>query len=117
MNFRFACLLALPAAFAFGSCQKTPSEPAPTAATCATPATVRDLTGLDGCGKVLVLADGRRLEPTGSVWQRFQSRDGQNVYIEFTLTSGASACMVGPTAELSCIREATLAPGTSPSGN
>lgn len=117
MNFRFACLLTLPAALTFASCQKTPSEPAPTAATCATPATVRDLTGLDGCGKVLVLADGRRLQPMGSVWQRFQSHDGQNVYIAFTLTSGVSSCMVGPTAELSCIREASLGPSTSPSGN
>ena len=58
MNFRFACLLTLPAALTFANCQKTPSEPAPTAATCATPATVRDLTGLGGCGKVLVLGSG-----------------------------------------------------------
>ena len=30
---------------------------------CSTPATVRDLTGLDGCGYVFELEDGTRLEP------------------------------------------------------
>ncbi|WP_157887014.1 hypothetical protein [Hymenobacter sp. PAMC 26628] len=40
----------------------------PSAATCGTPATVRDLGGLDRCGKVLELAGGAHLLPAGFVW-------------------------------------------------
>jgi hypothetical protein len=73
---------------------------------CNTPATVRDLTGLDGCGKVLELANGQRLEPHGTVWNSFTSTNGQQVFINYTPTPNASICMVGQTVEITCIHAA-----------
>ena len=73
---------------------------------CATPATVRDLTGFDGCGKVLVLPSGQRLEPSGAAWTTFAAADGQHVIVGYTPTNGASICMVGQTVEVTCIRAA-----------
>ncbi|GGF15247.1 hypothetical protein GCM10011383_28140 [Hymenobacter cavernae] len=70
---------------------------------CITPATVKDLTGLDGCGYVLVLSSGQRLEPRGSVWQDFPKKDGQSVQVAYHSVSGASICMVGDLVELECI--------------
>ena len=70
---------------------------------CATPATVRDLTGLDGCGKVLELANGQRLEPSGPVWDSFASANGQRVAVSYAQTAAVSTCMVGKTVEITCI--------------
>lgn len=116
---RFATLLCSLTAVActFTSCQKDPAPPAILPVSCATPATVRDLTGLDGCGMVLELKSGQRLEPTGSVWQNFKATDGQPVLIDFTRTSNASACMVGQVVEITCIRASSTITGAMPSGN
>lgn len=71
---------------------------------CTTPATVRDLTGLDGCRMVLELADGKRLEPAGEVWQNFPAKDGEAVFISYESESRVSICMVGESVRLTCIR-------------
>ncbi|MDO7876257.1 hypothetical protein Q5H93_16045 [Hymenobacter sp. ASUV-10] len=68
---------------------------------------MRDLTGLDGCGKVLELSDGRRLEPTGALWWNFNATDGQQVFVDYRPVSMGSICMVGETVELTCISPAT----------
>jgi len=73
---------------------------------CSTPATVRDLTGLDGCGKVLELSNGTRLEPTGPLWSSFNSTDGLQVLVGYRPISGGSICMVGQLVEVTCIRTA-----------
>lgn len=70
---------------------------------CNTPAIVRDLTGLDGCGKVLELANGQRLEPNGAIWRGFTPTNGQHVLINYVTISAASICMVGQTVEITCI--------------
>lgn len=88
--------------------------------TCSTPATVRDLSGLDGCGFVFELNDGTRLEPviigycgtpplpkeiTENPLYRFEFVEGKQVLISYTLTDGASICMVGPRVTITCISE------------
>lgn len=73
---------------------------------CTTPARVRDLTGLDGCGKVLELTDGTRIEPVGPTWQAFASANNQRVMVSYRPTPGGSICMVGPVVEITCIRSA-----------
>ncbi|GAA4369442.1 hypothetical protein GCM10023185_43030 [Hymenobacter saemangeumensis] len=95
------------------SCQKEtiedlepPRNICPEPFDCAMLVTVRDLTGLDGCGKVLVLADGTRLEPTGAVWTNFPSADGQRVLVGYRPVAGGSICMVGQLVEVTCIRPA-----------
>jgi hypothetical protein len=78
---------------------------------CSTPATVQDLTGLDGCrGKALVLASGERFLPGGPMWAAFNSVNGQKVLINYRrrpdLDTLASVCMAGLRIEVDCIRAA-----------
>ena len=86
--------------------------------TCSTPATIRDLTGLDGCGFVLELEDGTRLEPlrlticenniiyTKDPLINIELADGKKVLIDYELEEGfASTCMAGKTASITCIHE------------
>lgn len=85
---------------------------------CTVPATVRDLTGLDGCGFVLELEDGSRLEPlrvfrcgtpplakeeADDPLLNFEMHDGQKVRISYTETESPSICMVGPVVKITCI--------------
>ena len=83
------------------SCQD--EEPSP--AECQTPATLRDLTGLDGCGYVLELAGGQRLEPHGATWEAYPKHDGERVTISFIEDPVPSICMAGRGVELQCIRQ------------
>lgn len=87
-------------------------------------ATVRDLTGLDGCGFVFELEDGTRLEPnrigycgTGPLPKEitedplydFEFVDGKQVIIGFEEVEGmASICMVGPIVKITCLEEVTI---------
>jgi hypothetical protein len=83
-------------------------------------ATVRDLTGLDGCGFVFVLEDGTRLEPVRLMYcgtpplpkevtedplYNFEFRDGKKVFISYEITEGGSYCMVGPVVKITCLIE------------
>jgi hypothetical protein len=77
-------------------------------------ATVKDLSGLDGCGFVLELADGTRLIPQRLVYVQppdpsqdpgfyFNFVDGQKVFFDFRETEGVDACMAGKLVFLTCI--------------
>lgn len=87
---------------------------------CSTYATVRDLTGLDGCGFVFELEDGTRLEPqllfvcgtppipkevTEDPLYNFEFVDGKRVRIAYVETDQSSICMVGPTVKITCLEE------------
>jgi hypothetical protein len=90
---------------------------------CSIPATVRDLTGFDGCGFVFELEDGTRLEPdrpvifcgtpplpkevTEDPLYNFEFVDGKKVRISYEETNRPSICMVGPTVKITCIEEVT----------
>lgn len=89
---------------------------------CDTPATIRDLTGLDGCGFVFELENGTKLEPvwpgawcgtpplpkeiTDNPLYNFEFVDGKKVFINYVPAESASICMVGPQIKVTCIREA-----------
>lgn len=91
---------------------------------CSTSATVRDLTGLDGCGWVFELQDGTRLEPviiircgtpppskemTEDPLNSFEFVDGKKVFIDYELVeNGVSICMVGPMVKITCLTEARV---------
>ena len=90
---------------------------------CLTRATVRDLTGLDGCGWVFELEDGTRLEPIrlircGTPMSReisadpldnFEFIDGKKVFINYEKVENAvSVCMVGPVVRITCLTEARV---------
>jgi hypothetical protein len=87
---------------------------------CAIEATVRDLTGLDGCGFVFELSDGTRLEPVRILYCgtpplpkevtedplfNFQPVDGKRVRIGYEITEFASVCMAGKQVKINCIEE------------
>jgi hypothetical protein len=90
-------------------------------ALCSTKATMRDLTGLDGCGFVFELEDGTRLEPLRVFWcgtpplpeaqtndplYDIQWADGRKVLIDYELVENAgSYCMVGPVARITCLTD------------
>ena len=106
-------LLALPA------CQEDDATPE-----CTILATVRDLTGLDGCGWVLELENGERLEPylpyaitadplwcgvaspdyNTTPWYDANPQDGMKVRIAYeVLDDRSSVCMVGDIVEVTCL--------------
>ena len=90
---------------------------------CSIDATVRDYTGLDGCGFVLELKDGTILEPVRTVVcgpppQNIMTldnpllnfeKDGKEVLINYEPIQSVSICMVGQTVKIICISEATAA--------
>jgi PKD repeat protein len=67
--------------------------------------TVKDFTGLDGCGLLIVLDNGEVLEPAVIV-PDFTLRNGQRVRLAYTpLKDMASICMAGTLARIECIEE------------
>jgi hypothetical protein len=100
MQFRYLLLVATGLLALATSCKKADEGPG-----CATPATVRNLTGLDGCGYVLELDNGQRLEPHGDLWQSFARHDGDRVIIGYEMEPSVSICMVGDGVKLTCIEK------------
>jgi hypothetical protein len=66
---------------------------------------VKDYTGLDGCGFIIELAGGEKLEPF-YIDSSFELVDGQHVWVRYTfLEDHASICMVGSPARIYSIHE------------
>lgn len=90
----------------------------------AVPVTVRDLSGLDGCGFVFELEDGSKLEPfmlgycgtpplpkevTENPLYDFEWVDGKEVLIGYEeVPDAASICMVGKIVKITCLEEIAL---------
>lgn len=122
MKTLLSTLLFISAATTFWSCEEDPMS-----VSCdeAVFATVKDLTGLDGCGFVFELADGTKLEPqmlgycgtpplpkevTENPLYNFQWVNGKQVRIGFEeVTDAVSICMVGKIVKITCIDEITPA--------
>ena len=82
---------------------------------CGFSATVKDLSGLDGCGFVLELPDGSNLIPQKLVYIQapdpkqdpgyyFNFVDGQKVCFGYRETEGVDICMAGKLVFLTCIK-------------
>ena len=99
---------------------------------CSTRATVRDLTGLDGCGFVFELEDGTRIEPivtymcgtkplpkeaTEDPLFNFSFAEGKRVLISFEPASNATICMAGFPAIITCLSEISEENTEVPPGN
>ncbi|MCC2546638.1 hypothetical protein LJY25_09315 [Hymenobacter sp. BT175] len=88
------------------SCLEDPFEdPGCEPLQCNTPATVRNFAGLDGCGYLLVLTDGTRLEPNPDIWTTFTPFDGQEVKINYEDEPRGGICMAGRTVRVRCITQ------------
>lgn len=108
--------------FIFINCED--EQPLPITCDNAVLATVKDLTGLDGCGFVFELADGSRLEPqmlffcgtpplpkevTENPLYNFQWVDGKQVRIAYEeIPDAASICMVGKIVKITCLEEVLI---------
>ncbi|MES2799960.1 MAG: hypothetical protein V4638_08085 [Bacteroidota bacterium] len=66
-------------------------------------ATLVDLTGLDGCGFVIELEDGSRLEPTNLLDYDNTPVNGKKVWVKYQTVDGGSICMVGQIVEITCL--------------
>jgi hypothetical protein len=68
-------------------------------------AELKNLTGLDGCGWVIVLNNGDKLEPTNLSSFNVPLVDGKKVTVAYHETQGASICMVGKMVEIESMCE------------
>jgi hypothetical protein len=66
-------------------------------------ATVRNLAGLDGCGMLIELDNGKLLEPV-SLPANIILEAGRRVSITYRLVDRASNCMAGETVEITRLR-------------
>ncbi len=110
-------LLALMTLSTLTSC--TREEASPKENSCGTLATVKDLSGLDGCGFVLVLDNGEQLDlalypnwcgtPPGSLTSinGIALKDDMRVNVAYEEQKDrASICMAGKVVKVTCISEA-----------
>jgi len=100
----------------FNSCELIQSEALD--AECIIPATIRDITGLDGCSFVLELNSGERLIPlmqtSSSQAQHITIKvngtyhsfsEGQKVLINYVEENRPNICMAGQSVIISCIKQ------------
>lgn len=68
-------------------------------------AEIKDLTGLDGCGFVIELENGERIEPINYDDFDVELKDGEKIWVSYHLTPFliGSVCMVGDIVEIDCM--------------
>ncbi|MCU0398469.1 MAG: hypothetical protein MUC73_10235 [Cyclobacteriaceae bacterium] len=85
---------------------------------CSIQATVKDMTGLDGCGLMFELQDGTLLEPERRVYVQppkpeedplyyFELKANDKVWIDYRSSSASSICMAGEIIFITCIKPFT----------
>ncbi|MFK2819425.1 NigD-like N-terminal domain-containing protein [Flavobacteriaceae sp. LMIT009] len=64
----------------------------------------KDLNGLDGCGMIIELDNGNKLNPINREEINVEAVDGQKVSLTYTkLEDAMSICMVGDMVKINCI--------------
>lgn len=66
---------------------------------------MRNLTGLDGCGWVLQLDDGSKLEPQNLNDFEIEFVEGKSLHVSYKEIDAGSICMVGKIVEIKCLVE------------
>jgi hypothetical protein len=69
------------------------------------PVKMKNLTGLDGCGWVLELSDGSRMEPINLNAFNVKMVEGKKIYVTFEDFPAASICMVGKIVKITSVCE------------
>ncbi len=80
------------------SCQKAACEGA-------VKAEFKDLSGLDGCGMLIELGNGKRLEPLNLNEFNIDAQDGKKIWVKYEKADGASVCMAGEIIKIKCISD------------
>jgi len=68
-------------------------------------ATLHNYTGLDGCGWVLELNDGSKLEPQNLDDFEIELEEGKKLHIKYEKVDAGSICMVGDVVKIKCLSE------------
>lgn len=66
---------------------------------------LKNLTGLDGCGWVLLKDDGKYLEVQNFGEYEFEFVEGKEYHVSYKTVEGGSICMVGEIVEVTCMSE------------
>jgi hypothetical protein len=67
---------------------------------------LKNFTGLDGCDWVIVLDDGKKLEPSNLSEYKIGLSEGKKVSIRYSpIKNTYTACMVGEFVEIKCMKE------------
>ena len=68
--------------------------------------TLKDLTGLDGCGWLIQLDNGIKLNPTNLADFNIKLKDGKRISIDYTVQDGVmTTCMSGKSAKIIVLEE------------
>ena len=69
-------------------------------------AELKDLSSIDGCGLVIKLENGTRLDPLNLSDFNIEMTNGKKVWVSYHLTTNliATICMVGDIIEIDCIK-------------
>ena len=68
-------------------------------------AELKNLAGLDGCGWVLELDNGSKLEPQNLSDFEIELVEGKDVHLKYAESQGGSICMVGLIVTIDCLTE------------
>ena len=72
--------------------------------TCTEVGTLKDFTGLDGCGFLIVMDDGEKLQPVKYADKNIHPKDGQRIKFAYKeIADLAGICMAGKMVEITCI--------------
>lgn len=63
------------------------------------------MTGLDGCGMMIELLDGKRLEYTNINDFEIAPENGKKIWVKYETHQGGSVCMAGEMVKITCISE------------
>jgi hypothetical protein len=79
--------------------------------------TIKDFQGLDGCGYMIVLENGEKLQPVKYASENLEIKDGQKIKFSYQeVTNQVGICMAGKMVEINCIEflddDSTIPPGT-----
>jgi hypothetical protein len=72
---------------------------------CGEPAILKNYTGLDCCGWVIKLEDGKVIEPINLNSYVSNPVDGQEIYVSYHADSLFGCCMVGDIVQIDCLEE------------
>lgn len=100
----FACIASVCLAVVAFSCETTKQAGG---GSCKYEGVVMNMTGLDGCGLMIVLNDSAhtRLQPVEIADTSFHLQAGQRVLVNYTELSGRmSTCMSGKIVRIDCIK-------------
>lgn len=68
-------------------------------------AKLKNFSGLDGCGWILVLDDETKLEPNNLSEFEIELVEDKDVHVKFEEVEAASICMAGKIVEIKCLSE------------